>query len=58
MARRLVERGVRFVQLYVNSQIWDNYTFLARDMRGARMENGMETAGRDHNSSAFSLWMA
>ncbi len=26
IARRLVERGVRFVQLYINAQIWDNHT--------------------------------
>lgn len=25
IARRLVERGVRFVQLYINGQIWDNH---------------------------------
>lgn len=25
IARRLVERGVRFVQLFINSQIWDNH---------------------------------
>ena len=25
MARRLVERGVRFVQLYIESQIWDSH---------------------------------
>jgi hypothetical protein len=25
IARRLVERGVRFVQLFVNGQIWDNH---------------------------------
>lgn len=25
LARRLVERGVRFVQLFVNGQIWDNH---------------------------------
>ena len=25
MARRMVERGVRFVQLYINNQIWDNH---------------------------------
>ncbi len=25
MARRLVERGVRFVQLYIEDQIWDNH---------------------------------
>ena len=25
MARRLVERGVRFVQIYIEDQIWDNH---------------------------------
>jgi hypothetical protein len=35
MARRLVERGVRFVQLYINAQIWDNHTALATDLRAA-----------------------
>ena len=35
IARRLVERGVRFVQLYINSQIWDNHTSLARDLKTA-----------------------
>ncbi|MFN8857215.1 MAG: DUF1501 domain-containing protein [Planctomycetaceae bacterium] len=35
IARRLVERGVRFVQLYINAQIWDNHTGLATDMKGA-----------------------
>jgi hypothetical protein len=35
MARRLVERGVRFVQLYINSQIWDNHTALATDLQAA-----------------------
>ncbi|MBI3849576.1 MAG: DUF1501 domain-containing protein [Verrucomicrobia bacterium] len=34
-ARRLVERGVRFVQLYINAQIWDNHTGLAKDMKAA-----------------------
>ena len=33
IARRLVERGVRFVQLYINSQIWDNHTGLAAGMK-------------------------
>jgi hypothetical protein len=96
MARRLIERGVRFVQLYINSQIWDNHTYLARDLKAAsartdkptaalikdlkqrgllkdtlviwggefgrmpiaQVENGMETAGRDHNPNAFTIWMA
>src|SRR4029079_6712581 len=35
MARRLVERGVRFVQLYINGQIWDNHSGLERDMKAA-----------------------
>jgi Protein of unknown function (DUF1501) len=35
IARRLVERGVRFVQLYINAQIWDNHTALATDMKAA-----------------------
>lgn len=35
MARRLVERGVRFVQIYINAQIWDNHTALATDLKTA-----------------------
>jgi hypothetical protein len=35
IARRLVERGVRFVQLYINSQVWDNHTSLATDLKTA-----------------------
>jgi hypothetical protein len=34
-ARRLVERGVRFVQLYINGQIWDNHTSLASELKSA-----------------------
>ena len=33
IARRLVERGVRFVQVYVNGQIWDNHTNLKTDLQ-------------------------
>ena len=33
MARRLVERGVRFVQLYIESQIWDNHSNLEKGLR-------------------------
>jgi len=32
MARRLVERGVRFVQIYIESQIWDNHSNLKTDL--------------------------
>jgi hypothetical protein len=35
IARRLVERGVRFVQLYINGQIWDSHTALASDLKAA-----------------------
>jgi hypothetical protein len=35
IARRLVERGVRFVQLYINAQIWDNHTALATELKTA-----------------------
>jgi Protein of unknown function (DUF1501) len=35
IARRLVERGVRFVQLYINAQIWDTHTALATDLKTA-----------------------
>jgi hypothetical protein len=34
-ARRLVERGVRFVQLYIDGQIWDNHTNLASGLKTA-----------------------
>ncbi len=98
MARRLVERGVRFVQLFINGQIWDNHAHIARELpqacertdkpvaglladlrqRGlldqtlvlwtgefgrlpiAQLDNNksLDTAGRDHNKNAFTLWMA
>jgi hypothetical protein len=35
IARRLVERGVRFVQLYINAQIWDTHTALATELKAA-----------------------
>lgn len=33
MARRLVERGVRFVQIYIERQIWDNHSDLEAGLR-------------------------
>ncbi|MEY3458433.1 MAG: hypothetical protein RL215_1590 [Planctomycetota bacterium] len=35
IARRLVERGVRFVQLFINGQIWDNHTGIGSALRSA-----------------------
>ncbi len=34
-ARRLVERGVRFVQLFIEFQIWDNHTDIRTGLEGA-----------------------
>jgi uncharacterized protein DUF1501 len=35
MARRLVERGVRFVQIMINSQLWDTHSNGENDLRAA-----------------------
>lgn len=35
IARRLVERGVRFVQIFINGQIWDHHTGIAAGLRSA-----------------------
>jgi hypothetical protein len=35
IARRLVERGVRFVQLYINAQIWDTHNNLVGELKTA-----------------------
>jgi hypothetical protein len=44
IARRLVERGVRFVQLYINGQIWDNHTRLAPELKAACERTDQPTA--------------
>jgi hypothetical protein len=35
IARRLVERGVRFVQLFINAQIWDTHNEIADSLKSA-----------------------
>ncbi len=45
MARRLVERGVRFVQLYINAQIWDNHAKIASELKGACERTDKPAAG-------------
>ena len=35
IARRLIERGVRFVQLFINSQIWDNHSTIGTSLKEA-----------------------
>jgi hypothetical protein len=35
IARRLIERGVRFVQLFINSHIWDTHNNIATELKAA-----------------------
>ena len=44
-ARRLVERGVRFVQLFIEFQIWDNHTELAKGLKSACGKTDMPITG-------------
>ncbi|HEV3145491.1 MAG TPA: DUF1501 domain-containing protein [Gemmataceae bacterium] len=45
IARRLVERGVRVVQLYINAQIWDTHTNLAAELKTACDRTDQPIAG-------------
>jgi hypothetical protein len=45
IARRLVERGVRFVQLFINGQIWDNHNNLAAEMKAACERTDLPISG-------------
>jgi len=45
IARRLVERGVRFVQLYINGQIWDNHNSIGTSLRDACDRTDKPVAG-------------
>ncbi len=44
MARRLVERGVRFVQLFIDAQIWDNHAQIATSLKTACERTDQPTA--------------
>ncbi len=94
MARRLVERGVRMVQVFTEGNVWDHHNDLRKGLTycckktdqpigallGDLKERGLldttlivwggefgrlpiaqspgPTAGRDHNPSGFTTWMA
>lgn len=45
IARRLVERGVRFVQLFINSQIWDNHANIGTALKEACDRTDLPIAG-------------
>ncbi|MBN9117897.1 MAG: DUF1501 domain-containing protein [Planctomycetes bacterium] len=44
IARRLIERGVRFVQLYINSHIWDTHNNIATELKAACDRTDQPTA--------------
>ena len=44
MARRLVERGVRYVQLYINEQIWDDHSDLEKRIRESCLRTDQPSA--------------
>lgn len=48
-ARRLIERGVRFVQLFINAQIWDNHNNLNKSLREACERTDKPIAGLLHD---------
>ena len=52
IARRLVERGVRFVQLFIDGQIWDNHTSLKSGLQGACGAHRQTYGGIADRSSA------
>ncbi|MBM3821483.1 MAG: DUF1501 domain-containing protein [Verrucomicrobia bacterium] len=45
IARRLVERGVRFVQLFVNGQIWDNHENIRKGLADCCRKTDKPSAG-------------
>ena len=45
MARRLVERGVRFVQLFVNGNLWDHHTGLLSGLKTCCERTDLPIAG-------------
>jgi hypothetical protein len=44
-ARRLVERGVRFVQLFIDHQIWDNHNEIGVSLKAACERTDLPIAG-------------
>ncbi|MCA9155544.1 MAG: DUF1501 domain-containing protein, partial [Planctomycetales bacterium] len=45
IARRLIERGVRFVQLFLNGQPWDNHSNIRGSLAGATARTDQPAAG-------------
>ena len=45
IARRLIERGVRFVQLFLNGQPWDNHSNIRGSLKSATARTDQPAAG-------------
>ncbi len=45
MARRLAERGVRYIQVYVNGNLWDHHQNLESGMRACSLSTDKPVAG-------------
>ncbi len=45
IARRLIERGVRFVQLFIDGQIWDHHTGITAGLKSACRRTDKPIAG-------------
>lgn len=45
IARRLVERGVRFVQIFINGQIWDHHGAIESGLKSACLKTDEPIAG-------------
>jgi len=44
IARRLVERGVRFIQIFINGQIWDHHTAIESGLKSACLKTDQPIA--------------
>ena len=49
LARRLAERGVRFIQLYTRRQMWDNHNKIASSLPAACLHTDLGVAGLIHD---------
>ncbi|MDB4671540.1 DUF1501 domain-containing protein [Pirellulaceae bacterium] len=56
IARRLIERGVRFVQLFIDSQIWDNHANIGKSLKEACERTDQPIAGLLADLKQRGLW--
>ncbi|MEC9094720.1 MAG: DUF1501 domain-containing protein [Planctomycetota bacterium] len=56
IARRLIERGVRFVQLFIESQIWDNHSNIGSSLKYACKKTDQPIAALLTDLKQRGLW--